>query len=80
MFYDKSEPVRERVRLWEYNREGWTFHGKGLWYYPPGETRPAVTLIGSPNFGYRYDNNNNNFKFLNQSKYQPKTLRLMSNG
>ncbi|OQR67545.1 CDP-diacylglycerol--glycerol-3-phosphate 3-phosphatidyltransferase, partial [Tropilaelaps mercedesae] len=53
LFYEKTESVRDRVRLWEYRRDGWTFHGKGLWYYPPGESRPTFTLIGSPNFGYR---------------------------
>merc|ERR1719397_659229 len=26
---------------------------KGLWYSPPGEDRPVLTMVGSPNFGYR---------------------------
>lgn len=25
----------------------------GLWYYLQGQDRPCLTLIGSPNFGYR---------------------------
>lgn len=25
----------------------------GLWYYLEGNDRPCLTLIGSPNFGYR---------------------------
>lgn len=25
----------------------------GLWYYLEGNNRPCLTLIGSPNFGYR---------------------------
>lgn len=25
----------------------------GLWYYLRGQDRPCLTLIGSPNFGYR---------------------------
>lgn len=41
----------ERVRIFEYFREGWTFHGKGLWYTPAGQSRPILTMIGSPNFG-----------------------------
>ncbi|XP_022661003.1 CDP-diacylglycerol--glycerol-3-phosphate 3-phosphatidyltransferase, mitochondrial-like isoform X2 [Varroa jacobsoni] len=53
LFYLKTEFVRDRIRIWEYYREGWTFHGKGMWYYPPGESKPVMTLIGSPNFGYR---------------------------
>ena len=47
------------IALYEYDRPGWTFHGKGLWLLRrsggPGEP-PRVsltTLIGSPNFGQR---------------------------
>lgn len=44
---------RERVTLWEYVKPGWTYHAKGLWYNLPGQSKPSLTLIGSPNFGYR---------------------------
>ncbi|XP_068160803.1 CDP-diacylglycerol--glycerol-3-phosphate 3-phosphatidyltransferase, mitochondrial [Antennarius striatus] len=44
---------QERVHLHEYHRARWTFHAKGLWYYLQGQDRPCLTLIGSPNFGYR---------------------------
>ncbi|XP_054448864.1 CDP-diacylglycerol--glycerol-3-phosphate 3-phosphatidyltransferase, mitochondrial isoform X1 [Pteronotus mesoamericanus] len=44
---------QERVRLQEYWRRGWTFHAKGLWLYLAGSGLPCLTLIGSPNFGYR---------------------------
>ena len=37
----------------EYVRAKWTFHVKGLWFYPPKEPLPSLTLIGSPNFGHR---------------------------
>jgi CDP-diacylglycerol--glycerol-3-phosphate 3-phosphatidyltransferase len=43
----------ERVKYSEYFREGWTFHGKGLWYYLAGEPLPSLTLIGSSNYGHR---------------------------
>ncbi|XP_044759733.1 CDP-diacylglycerol--glycerol-3-phosphate 3-phosphatidyltransferase, mitochondrial [Coccinella septempunctata] len=43
----------ERISLIEYLRDGWTYHGKGLWYYPPNAKYPCLTLIGSPNFGER---------------------------
>lgn len=42
-----------RITLQEYLKKGWTYHAKGLWYYPPESEFPAVTLIGSPNFGER---------------------------
>ena len=44
---------RLKCRIWEYNRPGWQFHGKGLWYIPPKQSTPVLTSIGSPNFGYR---------------------------
>uniref|UniRef100_A0A8C2GXZ9 CDP-diacylglycerol--glycerol-3-phosphate 3-phosphatidyltransferase n=1 Tax=Cyprinus carpio TaxID=7962 RepID=A0A8C2GXZ9_CYPCA len=44
---------QSRVHLHEYHRPNWTFHAKGLWYYVEGRDLPCLTLIGSPNFGYR---------------------------
>ncbi|XP_076293454.1 phosphatidylglycerophosphate synthase 1 isoform X2 [Lasioglossum baleicum] len=42
-----------RIKLWEFIKPGWTYHAKGLWYSLPGQEKPNLTLIGSPNFGYR---------------------------
>ncbi|KAL3875758.1 hypothetical protein ACJMK2_033676 [Sinanodonta woodiana] len=42
-----------RIFLYEYFKDNWTFHVKGLWYYLPSDTLPVMTLVGSPNFGYR---------------------------
>lgn len=42
-----------RIRIREYSRADWTFHGKGMWYTPPGEALPAATLVGSSNAGQR---------------------------
>ncbi|KAJ8013692.1 hypothetical protein DPEC_G00032430 [Dallia pectoralis] len=54
-FYAKVSQLgqQERVHLYEYHRAQWTFHAKGLWYYLRGQVWPCLTLIGSPNFGYR---------------------------
>ncbi|XP_062382073.1 CDP-diacylglycerol--glycerol-3-phosphate 3-phosphatidyltransferase, mitochondrial [Sardina pilchardus] len=54
-FYSKVCALgqQSRVHLHEYQRANWTFHAKGLWYYLDGSDRPCLTLIGSPNFGYR---------------------------
>lgn len=43
----------DRIKLYEYQRRGWTYHAKGLWYYLPGSYTPDLTLIGSSNFGER---------------------------
>lgn len=45
--------AEHRVRYLEYFRNGWTFHGKGLWYYPEGEELPLMSIIGSSNYGER---------------------------
>lgn len=42
----------QSVEIVEYDREGWTFHGKGVWSYLDQDL-PQVTMIGSPNYGYR---------------------------
>ena len=41
----------QRIQLYEYLRDNWTFHSKGLWYYRPQKSLPSLTLVGSPNFG-----------------------------
>ncbi|KAK5968904.1 CDP-diacylglycerol--glycerol-3-phosphate 3-phosphatidyltransferase [Trichostrongylus colubriformis] len=46
----KEKYKRNTVNMYEYYRDGWTFHAKGLWIETPGHT---ATLIGSSNFGYR---------------------------
>ncbi|RZC37941.1 CDP-diacylglycerol--glycerol-3-phosphate 3-phosphatidyltransferase, mitochondrial [Asbolus verrucosus] len=54
-FQQEFEKYRQadRIRLFEYLRDRWTYHGKGLWYYPHKSEHPCLTLIGSPNFGER---------------------------
>ncbi|GBP18102.1 CDP-diacylglycerol--glycerol-3-phosphate 3-phosphatidyltransferase, mitochondrial [Eumeta japonica] len=42
-----------RIQMLEYERSGWTFHAKGLWYYPSGSKLPCMTLVGSANLGER---------------------------
>jgi CDP-diacylglycerol---glycerol-3-phosphate 3-phosphatidyltransferase len=41
----------------EFSREGWTFHGKGIWFTPSaqegGGGAVEVTVAGSSNFGHR---------------------------
>ncbi|XP_029454996.1 CDP-diacylglycerol--glycerol-3-phosphate 3-phosphatidyltransferase, mitochondrial [Rhinatrema bivittatum] len=54
-FYNEvcSKGQQGRICLQEYYRTNWTFHAKGLWLYQKGHSLPCLTLIGSPNFGYR---------------------------
>uniref|UniRef100_A0A0A9ZJH8 CDP-diacylglycerol--glycerol-3-phosphate 3-phosphatidyltransferase n=2 Tax=Lygus hesperus TaxID=30085 RepID=A0A0A9ZJH8_LYGHE len=43
----------DRISMFEYIRPGWTYHAKGLWYYPPHDDTPVLTLVGSSNYGSR---------------------------
>ncbi|XP_011695409.1 PREDICTED: CDP-diacylglycerol--glycerol-3-phosphate 3-phosphatidyltransferase, mitochondrial isoform X2 [Wasmannia auropunctata] len=54
-FYNLCERMNQqrRITLWEFVKPDWTYHAKGLWYISPGQRKPSLTLIGSPNFGYR---------------------------
>uniref|UniRef100_A0A158R4G8 CDP-diacylglycerol--glycerol-3-phosphate 3-phosphatidyltransferase n=1 Tax=Syphacia muris TaxID=451379 RepID=A0A158R4G8_9BILA len=44
--------VRSNVRLFEYSRPLWSFHGKGLWISSTSSDI-AATLVGSSNYGFR---------------------------
>ncbi|KAJ1895711.1 CDP-diacylglycerol--glycerol-3-phosphate 3-phosphatidyltransferase [Kickxella alabastrina] len=54
--YQFLKAARRRARgdiaVEEYVRPGWTYHGKGVWCYLD-EKLPQLTMIGSPNYGYR---------------------------
>lgn len=42
-----------KCEIFEYERTGWTYHQKGLWLHPSPTAPPALTVIGSSNFGHR---------------------------
>lgn len=49
--------LNDKVTLTEWRRAGWTFHGKGLWYWDRTGSEPEeqfmCNIVGSSNFGYR---------------------------
>ncbi|KAI9277743.1 hypothetical protein BC943DRAFT_344816 [Umbelopsis sp. AD052] len=49
----KRRKRESSITIKEFERPDWTYHAKGLWLYLQGEKYPAMTMIGSPNFGYR---------------------------
>ena len=52
-----SRNMQHRIKLFEYQRTGWTYHAKGLWYSSSASmsltSLPCLTMVGSPNYGYR---------------------------
>eukprot|EP00249_Psilotum_nudum_P012695 c23927_g1_i1 orf=1491-3269(+) len=53
------------LQIFEYKRQNWTFHAKGMWCSLPGDgLLPSVTSIGSSNFGYRSRHRDLEFQLL----------------
>ncbi|KAG2182016.1 hypothetical protein INT43_006942, partial [Umbelopsis isabellina] len=54
-FYREVKRLKKEslITIKEFERPDWTYHAKGLWLYQQGEKYPVMTMIGSPNFGYR---------------------------
>jgi hypothetical protein len=40
---------KENFNLYEYEKESWTYHTKGLWFYEKDRKYPTMTVIGSSN-------------------------------
>lgn len=55
-FYNQIETLelKKRITCFEYQRTGWTFHSKGLWYTPKTNKMPVLTAVGSSNYGTYY--------------------------
>lgn len=54
-FYEKIKKhgQEDRISLLEYERPNWSYHAKGIWYYPHNSSLPFMTVIGSSNYGER---------------------------
>jgi CDP-diacylglycerol--glycerol-3-phosphate 3-phosphatidyltransferase len=59
---------QDRISIYEYKRNHWTYHAKGLWYFPENSRSPCLTIIGSSNFSYRSVNRDLEAQFVIFSK------------
>lgn len=52
-FYSLIKTLKhhDRITCFKYQRTGWTFHSKGLWYTPRNYKLPVLTMVGSSNYG-----------------------------
>jgi CDP-diacylglycerol--glycerol-3-phosphate 3-phosphatidyltransferase len=41
---------KDNLHLYEFKRDGWTYHSKGIWFYENNKLEPNATLIGSSNY------------------------------
>lgn len=54
-FYETVKKTEQtgRINILEYERNGWTYHAKGIWNYSHNEKLPSLTVVGSSNYGER---------------------------
>ncbi|KAF9506815.1 hypothetical protein BS47DRAFT_1333634 [Hydnum rufescens UP504] len=68
------------VELGEWEREGWTYHAKGIWISPYGESSssvgPSTTLFGSTNLNARSANLDTELSFLLRTRSRELQARL----
>ena len=50
-FLNQLKQNKSNVELYEFDRNEWTFHAKGLWLSL--DPNHYLSMVGSPNFGYR---------------------------
>ncbi|EPS96851.1 hypothetical protein FOMPIDRAFT_1129671 [Fomitopsis schrenkii] len=59
------EDLREPgVQLSEWERDGWTYHAKGIWLRPTPSSHPCLTLFGSTNLNSRSANIDTELSFM----------------
>ena len=64
-FYEQIKKKKAPVKLYEYVRDDWTYHCKGMWIKKgKGVNMPSITLIGSPNFGSRSVNRDLEVRYI----------------
>ncbi|TFK94834.1 hypothetical protein K466DRAFT_475480 [Polyporus arcularius HHB13444] len=59
-----SSDVIPGVQLHEWEREGWTYHAKGIWVRPTPSSDPVLTLFGSTNLNSRSANLDTELSFV----------------
>lgn len=43
-----------KINMHEYEKNNWTFHTKGLWFYEKDKNLPSMTIIGSSNYSIHF--------------------------
>ena len=46
----KDEKLKNKIKIYEYFKDGWSYHSKGIWLYEKDKKYPSLTIIGSSNF------------------------------
>ena len=46
----KQTNNKKNIELYEFKKDSWTFHSKGIWIYESNKIHPNATFIGSSNY------------------------------
>ncbi|KAG1890819.1 hypothetical protein F4604DRAFT_1702475 [Suillus subluteus] len=57
-------PDHHNISLKEWERDGWTYHAKGIWLSPSIDSPPVLTLFGSTNLNSRSANLDTELSFV----------------
>ncbi|KAG2146215.1 hypothetical protein DEU56DRAFT_731670 [Suillus clintonianus] len=57
-------PDGRNISLGEWERDGWTYHAKGIWLSPSVDSPPVLTLFGSTNLNSRSANLDTELSFV----------------
>ncbi|KAG2350074.1 hypothetical protein BDR05DRAFT_995015 [Suillus weaverae] len=57
-------PDDHNISLKEWERDGWTYHAKGIWLSPSVDSLPVLTLFGSTNLNSRSANLDTELSFV----------------
>ncbi|KAI0822780.1 hypothetical protein BC628DRAFT_1456632 [Trametes gibbosa] len=71
-----SSEVFPWVQLKEWERQGWTYHAKGIWIRPTPSSTPVLTLFGSTNLNSRSANLDTELSFVLATTSQKLRKRL----
>lgn len=55
--YERNLLQKKNVKIFEYIKPKWTFHGKGIWLYQRGNEFPSISVVGSSNYSMISFNN-----------------------
>jgi len=59
-----SDQRDDAVTLLEWERQGWTYHAKGIWLSPSKDSPPMLTMFGSTNLNSRSANFDTELSFV----------------
>ncbi|KAI0958048.1 hypothetical protein AcW1_006238 [Taiwanofungus camphoratus] len=61
---DAADNYSSGIQLSEWEKDGWTYHAKGIWLRPTPSASPLLTLFGSTNLNSRSANLDTELSFL----------------